>query len=515
MIGSAEMGRRTVQTGEMLPLLERHKIQVLLKAGFSVKATAKEASASVDTVRRVRAEDAVTHVDDEQHRRSRGVGRPSKTRALEDAVLSWLAEAPGLPTQELLRRAREGGYEGHKTAFYAMVAGIRPRHEVPVVRFEGLPGEFSQHDFGEIDVRFVDGGKKRVHFFASRLKYSRFLAVDVVPNEQVETLLRGLARHFQAFGGVPLLAVFDRPRTIVTKGGKGRDVEAYNGTFAQGVLELGVGVEMSAPRSGQQKGAVEQVVKWVKNTFFKHRSFRDEEDLLAQLEAWCVEVNTVTVNRATNEIPEKRRQEELVRLREPRVFPETFVLRFPAFVGPTAEVSFEGVVYSMPAGAVSTPATIYLEERRLRIETAGGRFSATHARRAKGEPAAPLPEHRSEKIAAVHGRRAKLYAKREALLQLGGDALTLLTEVTHRGPKAAHFVVEALYELLEEHGDGVLRVAIRAAVRTGDTTLRGVQEALSAARGEEGVVCPPLRAAQPPEHQARLRTRSRRGGSRS
>ena len=27
----------------------------------------------------------------------------------------------------------------------------------PMVRFEGLPGEFSQHDFGHVDVRFMDG----------------------------------------------------------------------------------------------------------------------------------------------------------------------------------------------------------------------------------------------------------------------------------------------------------------------------------------------------------------------
>jgi hypothetical protein len=31
-----------------------------------------------------------------------------------------------------------------------------------VVRFEGLPGEFSQHDFGQVDVRFLDGSTRRV-----------------------------------------------------------------------------------------------------------------------------------------------------------------------------------------------------------------------------------------------------------------------------------------------------------------------------------------------------------------
>jgi len=47
-------------------------------------------------------------------------------------------------------------------------------------------------------------------------------------------------------------AVFDRPRTIVKKGGVGRDVEALNSTFAQAVVDRAVGVEMCAARSGDQ-----------------------------------------------------------------------------------------------------------------------------------------------------------------------------------------------------------------------------------------------------------------------
>jgi hypothetical protein len=33
----------------------------------------------------------------------------------------------------------------------------------PLVRLEGLAGEFSQHDFGHVDVRFIGGGQKRIH----------------------------------------------------------------------------------------------------------------------------------------------------------------------------------------------------------------------------------------------------------------------------------------------------------------------------------------------------------------
>src|SRR5688572_26236526 len=310
---SAQMARKVMQAGEMLPPLRRHEVQVLLRAGHSQRDVAARTGISLASVRRVKRETEIADTDELAARRARGIGRPSKAAAFAPLVLAALTAEPDLPTQELLRQAKEKGYSGHKTAFYALVAGIKPPRATPVVRFEGLPGEFSQHDFGHVDVRFVDGTKKRVHFFASRLKYSRFVAVTLVVNEKVETIVRCLVRDFVAFGGLPLMAVFDRPRTIVKKSGIGREVEQFNATFAQAIVDIGVGVEMCAARSGNQKGSVEHLVKWVKNAFFKHRKFQDERDLEGQLTAWLLEVNTKTPSRATGVIPEIRRQEELAR----------------------------------------------------------------------------------------------------------------------------------------------------------------------------------------------------------
>lgn len=482
---SVEMARATVHGGEMLPLLRRHEIQVLLRAGHTQRDVADRLSISIDTVRRVKREDEVASVDDAAEHRTRGIGRPSKAAPFADKARAWLAESPELPTHELLRRAKDSGYTGNKTAFYALVAGLRPPRATPIVRFEGLPGEFSQHDFGHVDVTFVDGRRKRVHFFASRLKYSRFVAVTLVDNERVETIVRCLARDFVAFGGLPLMAVFDRPRTIVKKGGKGREVQAYNATFAQAIVDIGVGVEMCAPRSGNQKGSVERLVGWVKGSFFKHRKFQDDADLRAQLAAWHVEVNTRTPSRPTGVIPETRRQEELARLRPIKVFPEKLALRVPVFVGPTAEVTFEACTYSMPPEATHVAGTLFLYEDRLRI--VAGRFEATHARRKKGDPPAPLPEHRASKLASVHGKRAKLYQKRQSVLDLGPRALTLLTEITHREPMLASRRVEELYALLEEHGDAAMRDAIAAAVDRGQLSVAGVRRGLPIGdRGREG-----------------------------
>jgi hypothetical protein len=147
---------------------------------------------------------------------------------------------------------------------------------------------------------------------------------------------------------------------------------------------------------------------------------------------------------------------------------------------------FEGVPYSMPPEATNIAGTMFLYEDRLRIFA--GRFEATHRRRAKGEPLAPLPEHRAAKLAAVHGKRAKLYEKRQQVLNLGSDALALLTEITHREPRLASRRVEELYALLEEYGDDTMREAFGRAVRAGTLSVTGVTRALSAmgARRRDG-----------------------------
>ncbi len=64
-------------------------------------------------------------------------------------VEEWFDEDPELPTRELLRRAKERGYRGRKSAFYELVRRVRPPKPSFVSRFEGLPGELTQHDFGD------------------------------------------------------------------------------------------------------------------------------------------------------------------------------------------------------------------------------------------------------------------------------------------------------------------------------------------------------------------------------
>ncbi len=255
----------------MHSLFTRHAIQVLIDAGLAQTAVAEHCKVSVRTVWRVSKEEPVEDIDDAAEHKRRRIGRPSKTAAFEPFVRQLLKGEPDLMSLEILRRAKLQGYKGEKSVMYKLIASLREERARFAMRFEGLPGEFSQHDLGTVWVKFIDGSRKRVKFFASRLKRSRWAEVTLVENSEAETLIRTLLVHFVAFGGVPLCAVFDRPKTVALKWKRNGEVTEWNPTFAYAALEIGFGAEVCWPRAPRQKGSIENIVGWVKGAFFKQR----------------------------------------------------------------------------------------------------------------------------------------------------------------------------------------------------------------------------------------------------
>ena len=279
-------------------------------------------------------------------------------------------------------------------------------------------------------VRYQDATEAKVHFFASRLKYSRWVEVTLVPDQRVETLVRTLVDHLAAFGGIPLVAVFDRPKTIALRWGRDGVVTEWNPTFAGVALDLGLGVEVCWPYRPQEKGSVENLVGWVKGSFFKQRRFLDREDLERQLREWLVEANTVRPSRATGVPPAARIAEERARLRPLKVAPADLALRIPVSVGPTGVVIHDTHPYSMPPDAIGLPGTLYLYRDRVRI--VAGRFGAEHVRQWQPGDGSILPEHRAQRVAAVSGKRARRYLQRQHLLDLGAGGARVSHGAHHR-----------------------------------------------------------------------------------
>jgi len=448
----------------MLRMIDRHAVMQMLTAGVRVGEVARQFGVTRRTIERIRKEPAIETADDGEARRRRGVGRPPVAEGVRDRMRALMASDPVGPPLEVLRQLREEGIELGESTFYKLYR--IEREKLPkelMVRFEGVPGEFAQFDFGQVDVRLVGGGKRRVHFAVYRLKYSRWVWVTLVPDERVESLIRALLTAFEASGGVPLRVVFDRPKTVVVGQEKdGRPI--WNQTLAQTAIDYGFTIEVCAPRSPEQKGSVENGVGFGKRRFFRARRFTDvEADLPRQLLEWLVEVNEERPSRATKEIPKLRLVAERERMKPLAVPPAEYALRYPVQVGATALVDFGGIRYAMPAGACGIPATLHLYPDRVRIVTSGGRFQATHPRFPEFGRTSYLAGQRAEQLAAVAGARKRLYFMRERILELGPVGESYLTELIHARPRTWKGDVERLFMLLEELGEPTfLRLLQRA-----------------------------------------------------
>ncbi len=450
-------------------MLDRHAVRKLLDAGVNPRAVAAQFRVSRRTIERIAREaeirssaDGVLQREGEAARRL--VGRPHVTAAVRARVQALVVDDPECPPGEICRLLRAEGTPLGLSTVYRVLREVRATIPVALqVRFEGVAGEFAQFDIGEVSVRLAEGQRRTVHFAAYRLKYSRWMHVVIVPNERVEALIRSLLDSFARSGGVPLRVVFDNPKTVVVRHEEGRPV--WNAVLAPVAIDYGFKIELCTPRQPQQKGAVENLVGYVKRAFFRARRFTDlATDLPQQLAEWLLEVNTTLPSRATKEIPAVRLAAEQARMKALAVAPEEYGLRIPVTVGPTAMVTHQGLRYAMPAAACGIPATLWLYPDRVKIVTAGSKHEAVHPRFPSHGTGSYLPGQRAAQLAAVAGARKRLYFMRERILELGPVGEGYLTELIHQRPHTWKGDVERLFALLEELGDTHFRLVLQRAL---------------------------------------------------
>jgi hypothetical protein len=311
----------------------------------------------------------------------RGVGRPSKAQPFRSLVVDLLLANPRMKSLEIVHRARMDGYKGGKSALYAVIASLRPRRSRPLGHQDKVPGEIIRHGLGQVDVRFTDGQTRTIGFVASRLEYSRFSAVSLVADQGVETLVRSLIQHYQVMGGIPLLAAFDRSKPIATRTDSDGQVLEWDPAFAYATIQIGLGVEVRA-RRGADRGAGTNLGNWVKNGFFKDRTFAGEMDLEHQLTEWVAKINSggsvENGNQLGNQSPAVLLAEERQRLRPLKIRSEDLALRVPVVVGPRAAVVYEGQSYAMPADSVGLVGALYLYPDKVIV--VAGRYQAKHPR---------------------------------------------------------------------------------------------------------------------------------------
>jgi transposase len=329
-----------VQLGELMMILELHR------QGLSITAIARRSGRDPKTVRKYIARGLEPPAYG-----PRQVGRPSKLAPYLDYLRERIAAFPDLTAVRLTREIRERGYTGAYTAVKRFVAAIRPEHQPKPfeVRFETPPGYQAQVDFARFVTTFTDerGISRIVWLFSLVLGYSRYIFARFVMHQDLQTLLRCHMLAFSAIGGVPIEILYDRMKTAVI----GEDAEGhivYNRSLIALGRHYGFVPRACRPYRAKTKGKVERPFSYIRQDFFLARTFRNLDDLNAQLADWLATVANVRLHGTTQRIVAEAFAAEQAELQSLPAVPFDELLKLERRVSHDGLVSIGGNYYSVP-----------------------------------------------------------------------------------------------------------------------------------------------------------------------
>jgi hypothetical protein len=299
-------------------------------------------------------------------------------------------------------------------------------------------------------------------FLAGRLKYSRVGAVRWRTQMDLETLLRAMLEIVEGWGGVPWAWVFDNMKTVTL----GRDAAGqprWNPAFWRFATEVGFHPELCDPGAAQQKGSVENLVKWVKTNFLPGRSFADDEDLARQSLAWEQE-KAGQVSQAHGHRPSELLAHERAAFGPLTTTAAGYGLYRVATVNRESLVRADGNQYSVPVGHGGQAVDIRLFRDGIRLSR-DGVLLAEHARLTGRGQRRRDPQHYA--AALTHRPRARLVLDRERLCALGPEVAAYVTVISQRRRRVLAEELAACLTLEARLGADGLRRAATACVARG------------------------------------------------
>jgi transposase len=443
----------------MLRFMERSTIYYLKQKGWSNRQIAKAVGCHRDTVRKVLREPVDCQPEPRQ--------RESQVAVFDEMIRGWLEQ--NLSVRRMLELARshpEHPYQGGDTVFYDYIQPQRQARTLQAaavaVRYEGLPGELLQIDWGEVR-RFPFSKPALVdqtrYFFAARLKYSRWMFVRFTQEMRAETLLRCLIACFVELEGVPWAVTSDNMKTI-TLGRDEHNQPIWHPAFQKFAAEFAFHPSLCAPGAANQKGAVENLVKYVKGNFLAGRSFYDDMDLEQQNRQWLHAVNAVRVCSATQQIPNLRLAEERRQLGKLPATAYDYGFFESVLVTRESLVILETNRYSVPTQLVGHTLTARIHPARIDLFDGLERV-ASHPRHGGRHARIVVPEH----FEAVFARkpRARMVLYRDWLVGLSPEVATYIGQVCHKYYDQMEAQILRLYTLAREVGEVEFVAAVQLA----------------------------------------------------
>ena len=394
--------------------------------------------------------------------RAKPAPRPSRFDPYVGFAREVLEKHPRLRATRLWQMLRERGCDLSVRQVRDKVRELRPAPREAFLVRRVFPAEEGQVDWASFGHVTIGAARRALSAFVLTLTYSRWIFLRFFLDQSLENFLRGHVLAFADLAGCPRHLLYDNLRSAVAQrhGGAVR----FNTRLLELASHYHFAPRACAPARGNEKGAVERSVRYIRDSFFAARSFTSIDDLNRQALAWRDEIAGARrwPGDGRKSVAEAFREEAAHLLPLPEHPFETDLV-LPVRSDKTIYVRFDLNDYSIPPEAVGRPLTLVASEKSVRVldglsEIA--RHVRIHDRHRKIEDPAHV-----EALLAIK-RRAHGSTANARLTGALPKAETLLEACFQRGESVAA-VTQKLLLLLDDYGAAELRAAVDEALARG------------------------------------------------
>jgi transposase len=385
--------------------------------------------------------------------------RPSATDPYAHFIREILAKHPTLRATRIFQMIRDRGYGGSVVQLRRFIACVRPVHHEAFLRLRTFPGEQGQVDWAHFGEVAVGRARRRLSCFVITLSYSRALYLEFFFDQRMESFLRGHIHAFEDWQGLPRTLLYDNLRSVVLE----RRGDAIH--FHPRIMELCAHYHFDARpcqvRAGNQKGRVERVIRYIRESFFAARPFTTLEAFNRQALEWRDrEAHSRRWPGGDHCTVADAFAEEKPRLLPMPVNRFDSDLLVPVRSGKTIYVRFDLNDYSIPPAAIGKQLVLAASESTIRILD-GNQEIARHRRSYDRRQQILDPAHQEELLKDKHKALGSTRGSR--LSNAVPESEALLDAAFDRGESAGRQTTQLL-NLLDLYGATELQIAVREAL---------------------------------------------------
>lgn len=406
----------------------------------------------------------------------------------KEQIRAQMRKDPKMTGGAMLNQLRALGYTGGVTVVRDFMFQERGRMAHPreaFLRLEFGPGEVAQVDWGEFGDVFSDGVK--IHCFVMVLAYSRMIYAEFTRAEKFEDFIRAHESAFRFFGGAPRECWYDNLASAVSDrmGGLIR----FNPRFMAYMGHHGIRPHACNPARGNEKGRVENLVRYLRTNFWPGREFADFDDLNRQLIVWRNQTANSREHRGTRRVVkllfESEEKPRLLAL-NPMAYDADEI--FSRNVASDFHIQYESNRYSVPWTLVGMTVTVRVNPQNLKVYY-NEKFICTHPR-----------SYLKNRVFTTDGHRAGLLERKPGATretwQLGfvknlGPQMAEYVELVRQGPRSLKYELSRLVALVTVYGEPMVLEACADCLKAGIVGVDNVELHLKRRHHPSRVELPP------------------------